>query len=101
MSVLTLEALDAKRTRVARVMKTLGHPARLRIVELLLENGPMPVKDIFAAVLISQSNASQHLKALESLNLLSSTRSGKQMLYEIANPSLANLLACVDKCVDC
>lgn len=101
MSVITLDAQAEKRARVARVMKTLGHPARLRICELLLEQGPMAVKDIFAAVAISQSNASQHFRAMESLGLLAATREGKQILYSIANPTLAKLLACVDECVDC
>ncbi|MDP5169573.1 MAG: metalloregulator ArsR/SmtB family transcription factor [Bacteroidia bacterium] len=91
----------AKLKRVARVMKTISHPARLAIVELLLEQGPLSVKTIYESIGISQSNASQHLKALEDVEVLISERDGKQILYRVLNPTVPRLLDCVQECVDC
>lgn len=91
----------AKLKRVARVMKTISHPARLAIVELLLEHGPLPVKQIYSHIGISQSNASQHLKALEDVSVLSSERNGKKILYHVSNPNVSRLLDCVQACADC
>ncbi len=104
MSVTAPNALrtdTAKLKRVARVMKTISHPARLAIVELLLEQGPLAVKTIYEQIGISQSNASQHLKALEDVEVLTSERSGKQILYHVSNPTVPKLLDCVQECVDC
>jgi ArsR family transcriptional regulator len=81
--------------RAARVLKSISHPARIQIVELLLERGPLPVKEIYESVSISQSNASQHLKLLEDAGVLISERDGKQIYYRAANPNTARLIACV------
>ncbi len=93
---------DSDRTqRIARTMKTIGHPSRLLIIELLLEKEKLPVKDIYEAVKISQSNASQHLKALEDIGVLGSIREGKNICYYIDNPTVEKLLMCVGECTDC
>ncbi len=101
MEVQALRTDAEKLKRVARLMKTIGHPARLSIVELLLEKGKMPVKDIYEAVQISQSNASQHLKALEAINVLVSEREGKNICYRIGQLPVDKLLQCVNECADC
>ena len=101
MELLALRNDPAKLQRVARTMKTISHETRLSIIELLLENGKMPVKDIYEAVGISQSNASQHLKALENVAVLGYVREGKNILYYIKNRNIRNLLQCVNDCVDC
>lgn len=82
-------------------MKTVSHPARLSIIDLLLERGAMNVTDIYENVGISQSNASQHLKALEDVGVLASDRDGKSILYQILNQQIAQLLQCVNECTTC
>lgn len=82
-------------------MKTVSHPARLAIIDLLLENGSLSVTDIYESVGISQSNASQHLKALEDIEVLSSLREGKSIRYEVQNAQIAQLLHCVNECTTC
>lgn len=101
METLALRQNTKKLNSIARIMKTVGHPSRLMILELLLENGPLPVKDIYEAINISQSNASQHLKALEDIDILQSERDGKNICYSIRNPQVARLLHCVNACSEC
>lgn len=99
---LTLLGNDpAKVKRVARLMKTVSHPKRLEIIEILLTHGRMSVKDIYEMVNISQSNASQHLKSLEDIDVLSSERDGKNIFYQIENKQISKLLQCVSECADC
>lgn len=90
-----------KLKRVARLMKTVGHPSRLLIIDLLLEHQRLPVKDIYEAVNISQSSASQHLKALEEIGIVASERDGKNICYMILNQQVGNLLGCVSSCASC
>lgn len=101
MEVLTLWKEPEKLKRVAKLLKIIGHPSRLLILELLLDRTSLPVKDIFEAVKISQSNASQHLKALEDVGVLTSERDGKNICYSIRNPEIRKLLDCVGSCANC
>ena len=90
----------AKIKRIAKVMRFLGHPVRLQIVELLLNEKRMNVKEIYKAVNISQSNASQHLKILEQADILSSDREGTNVYYWVSKAGVPNLMNCASKCVD-
>ncbi|MFK7920465.1 MAG: ArsR/SmtB family transcription factor [Bacteroidia bacterium] len=101
METISLRTDPDKLKRVARLMKTVSHPARLSIIDLLLERGAMNVTDIYENVGISQSNASQHLKALEDVGVLASDRDGKSILYQILNQQIAQLLQCVNECTTC
>lgn len=101
MDKIILKTDPEKLKRVARLMKTVSHPARLAIIDLLLEKGPLSVTDIYETVGISQSNASQHLKALEDIEVLSSVREGKSIRYEVGNTQISQLLQCVNECTTC
>ncbi|MCI4671309.1 MAG: metalloregulator ArsR/SmtB family transcription factor [Bacteroidia bacterium] len=99
--VLTIRKDKEKLRRIANLMKTIGHPARLAIIDLLLEKGRLPVKEIHESIEISQSNASQHLKALENLDVLRSEREGKNIFYRIHKMPVKTLLECVNHCDEC
>ncbi len=98
MHILTVRNDPAKLKRVANMLKRVSHPIRLLIVDMLLGKGRMPVKEIHEALGISQSNTSQHLKSLESVEILASHREGKQIFYSIQNHHIADLLECVNRC---
>ncbi len=87
--------------KAAKLMKTVSHPSRLRIIDLLLEKGRMSVKEIYESIGITQSNASQHLKALEDIGILISERDKKNILYRIQMTQIVKLLKCVNECADC
>ncbi len=92
---------EKKLERVSKIMKTIGHPSRLLIVSLLLDRGQLPVRDISEAIGISQSNTSQHLKALENIEILYAERQGTSVFYGILNMSVGKLLHCVNECATC
>lgn len=92
------------------MMKVVSHPSRLMIIDLLLEKGRLSVKEIYNSIEVqrsgdpknmSQSNASQHLKALEDIEVLSSQRDGKNIYYQIENLMISKLLTCVNECATC
>lgn len=87
-----------KLNRIAKVMRTISHPVRLLIVELLLEHDRLAVKDIYEAVEISQSNASQHLKLMEQVGILVNQREGAMVFYEVANQAMAKMLSAACQC---
>ena len=58
---------------IATVGKALGHPARIAIVRLLTARTTCTTGELVAALPLSQSTVSQHLKALKAAGLVEST----------------------------
>jgi ArsR family transcriptional regulator len=75
----------------AEFFKTLGHPARIRILEVL-QAGEASVADIAEAVGVSGSTLSQHLATLRRADVISSRRDGSQLIYQIVDPRVFQLL---------
>lgn len=75
----------------AEMFRTLGHPARIRILEIL-RDGEANVGDIAAAVGVTGSTLSQHLATLRRADIVSSRRDGSQVLYEVVDPRVFQLL---------
>ncbi|WP_431677554.1 ArsR/SmtB family transcription factor [Kitasatospora sp. KL5] len=75
----------------AEFFRTLGHPARIRVLELL-QDGPRPVRELLAEMDIEPSNLSQQLAVLRRTNLVTATREGNTVVYEMSTPDVADLL---------
>ncbi|HEX5947751.1 MAG TPA: metalloregulator ArsR/SmtB family transcription factor [Acidimicrobiales bacterium] len=75
----------------ADFFKTLGHPARIRILELL-RDGERPVSELIPEVGIEPSHLSQQLAILRRANLVRSRKEGSSVLYSVAEPRLFQLL---------
>jgi len=74
----------------------LGHPARVRILELL-RDGERSVGSLQAELALNSSGTSQHLAALRSIGLVSSRREGTSVFYRVRDPRVADLLAIARK----
>ncbi|GGJ67019.1 hypothetical protein GCM10010121_092170 [Streptomyces brasiliensis] len=76
----------------ADFFRILGHPVRIRVLELL-QDGPKPVRDLLAAIEIEPSNLSQQLAVLRRSGIVTATRTGSTVMYELAGADVAELLA--------
>jgi DNA-binding transcriptional ArsR family regulator len=76
----------------ADLFRTLGHPVRVRVLELLCEK-PMPVRDLLAEISVESSNLSQQLAVLRRSGLVASTRQGTTVVYAVTSPGVSDLLA--------
>lgn len=68
----------------AELLKALAHPRRLEIIQLLREE-KLCVSDIHTMLDLPQANISQHLMILRDAGVVSASREGKQMFYQIAD----------------
>ncbi|MDX2678180.1 ArsR/SmtB family transcription factor [Streptomyces sp. NY05-11A] len=75
----------------AEFFRMLGHPVRIRVLELL-QNGPMPVRDLLAAIEVEASGLSQQLAVLRRSGIVTSTREGSTVIYELAGGDVADLM---------
>ncbi|MDT4994093.1 MAG: hypothetical protein QOH97_3985 [Actinoplanes sp.] len=76
----------------AELFRTLGHPVRIRVLELL-QDGPKPVRDLLTAIEVEASNLSQQLAVLRRAGLVESARDGALVMYSLSTPDVADLLA--------
>lgn len=76
----------------AELFKALGHPARIRILELLAD-GETAVRDILSDTGMEPSHLSQHLAVLRRAGVVSSRREGNAVYYTTAHASVDALLA--------
>jgi len=76
----------------AQLFRVLGHPVRIRIIELLLA-GELTVGQLQAELSLDSSGTSQHLAALRHRGVLQSRRDGTSVYYGIRDPRVSQLLA--------
>ena len=71
--------------------KALGHPTRIKIIELL-EAGELCVCTIYEELEQSQPNVSQHLSKLKNANIVKSRKEGLKVFYSLKNEEIAQIL---------
>ncbi len=78
--------------KVARCMKALAHPLRLKVL-VALNDQELSVQDLVDAVGTTQSNVSQHLTIMRDKNILSSRREANQVFYRVGDCKVLELVA--------
>jgi DNA-binding transcriptional ArsR family regulator len=76
----------------ADFFKTLGHPARIRVLELLSDR-EYAVSEMLPEVGIEPANLSQQLSVLRRAGLVTARREGLSVSYMLTSPRVAELLA--------
>lgn len=80
----------------AELFKTIGHPVRIKILQLL-DKGELCVCDMIEQIDIEQSNLSQHLSVLKKQGLLDSRKDGQRVIYWLSYPLVKNLLVLAEQ----
>jgi len=85
------EVAEEIQVDVARVLKVLGDPNRIKIIELL-RDGEHCQCDIIPFVGQSQPTISRHLRLLEENGILLSRKDGVKVIYRISDPSVLKIV---------
>lgn len=80
----TQEFTDTQ-NQLARWAKALGHPARIAILQVLMNRQTCVCGEIVEELPLSQSTISQHLKALKEAGIIQGTLNGPTTCYCIDN----------------
>ena len=86
-----LEALG----EAAECLRTLAHPHRLRMVQMLLQ-GEFSVGELAEACGLPSAMASEHLRLMQRCGFLTSEKDGRQVFYRVAEPHLKQILGCIE-----
>src|SRR5699024_4454766 len=74
------------------IFKTLGHPARVRVLELLTQE-QRSVGELIPDVGLEASHLSQQLGVLRRAGVVRARKQGNEVIYALASPLVADLLA--------
>ena len=82
----------------AELLKSIGHPVRLRIVDILAAQGAKAVGELAEMLDVPQAIISQQLRILRLNGLVAADRRGGNAFYRLAEENLKNLLKCLRSC---
>ncbi len=75
----------------AEFFRTLGHPARIRVLEIL-QGGERPVSELLPEVGIEASHLSQQLGVMRRAGIIQSRKVGSNVYYSVGDPKFFELL---------
>jgi len=89
-----------KINRVAKILKTISHPVRLEILEVLEMEEPLTVSVIRERIgsEVEQSMLSHHLIKMKDNDILVSYKKGKHIYYSIADRQVLKIFDCLGGC---
>lgn len=87
------ELFDASLQKAAVYFKALAHPARLAIINYLIETGTCITGDISEELPLSRTTVSQHLQELKDCNLIQGTVEGTRVNYCINAEGLEDIVS--------
>jgi ArsR family transcriptional regulator, cadmium/lead-responsive transcriptional repressor len=77
---------------VAKYFRGLGDPSRLRILELLREEGELSVGELVGRLRLPQPKVSNHLACLRWCGFIKARREGRTVLNRISDPRVEAML---------
>jgi DNA-binding transcriptional ArsR family regulator len=79
----------------AECLRTLAHPHRLRMVQMLLQ-GDYTVGQLAEACDLPPAMASEHLRLMQRCGFLTSEKEGRKVFYRVSEPHLKSILKCIE-----
>jgi ArsR family transcriptional regulator, zinc-responsive transcriptional repressor len=81
-------------SEAAECLRTIAHPHRLRILQILSQ-GEHPVGELAEACELPSAMMSEHLRLMQRSRLLDSRRDGRHVYYFIVEPHVTAILQCL------
>ena len=81
MGVSKTELFTQEQNELANIARALGHPARIAILQHLVEINACICNDLVAELGLAQPTISQHLKELKQLGIIQGTIEGTSICY--------------------
>lgn len=90
----------SKLEKVAKILKTISHPVKLEILEILENEEPLDVSTIHSRINLNceTSMLSHHLSKMKDNGIVSAEKNGKQVFYRVTDRSILNIFDCIEKC---
>jgi DNA-binding transcriptional ArsR family regulator len=87
-----------KLERAASRLRSIAHPMRIAIIDLLSVREKMNVTQLYESLGIEQAATSHHLNILRTKGILESKRDGKMIFYSLKTTALIDIIDCINRC---
>jgi len=81
MGITKTEMYTEEQNKLALILKVLGHPARLAILQYIINQNACICNDLVEELGLAQATISQHLKELKNAGVIKGTIEGKSVCY--------------------
>jgi DNA-binding transcriptional ArsR family regulator len=100
MKTLIERTSSEKLNRAAEMLKTMAHPVRLAIIDLIKNNSKMSNTDIQNKLKLEQPILSQHLTLMRDKGIIDFEKSGKYSFYYLKQNEFMKIIDCVENCCE-
>jgi predicted transcriptional regulator len=81
MGVTKTDIYTAEQNKLASLLKVLGHPARIAILQYIINQKACICNDLVEELGLAQATISQHLKELKNIDIIKGSIEGKSVCY--------------------
>lgn len=81
MGITKTDLHSEQQNKIAQHFKVLGHPARIAILQYIIDRKSCICNDLVTELGLAQATISQHLKELKTIGILKGSIEGKSMCY--------------------
>lgn len=100
MAITKAQLFNKQQIKTAELAKALSHPARIAILEMLIQRDACICEDITNQLPLAQSTVSQHLKALKSAGLIRGDIDGVRVCYCLNKENMEELKSVMGSLLD-
>ena len=91
--------LDIRKVeKVAFILKAIGNPLRIGIIDALRKNQELTVKELTRQLEAEQSLVSHNLLNMKLKGILDSRREGKNIYYRLKLKEVLKVIECMEQC---
>ena len=87
-----------KLEKVAFILKTIAHPSRIAVIDMLKNGEELSVGEICIRLGLEQSLTSHHLSNMKLKGILGSRREGRSIFYSLKLKEVTGVIKCVESC---
>jgi ArsR family transcriptional regulator, zinc-responsive transcriptional repressor len=99
-AIATIKMTEMEHLReAAECLRTLAHPVRLRMVQLMLQ-GELTVGELAGACEIPSHMASEHLRMMQHCGFLHRRQDGRKTFYQVSEPAVEKIIKCIEQRFD-
>ena len=98
MSSLKVRLDKKKLERAAYVLKSVAHPVRISIIDLLQQKERLTVSELQEILQIEQSLLSHHLTNMRDKGVVETKREGKNVFYSLTDSSITSIIDSINTC---
>ncbi len=96
----TQQLSPAKLENAARILKSIAHPVKLQILQILRDEDEVDVSSLCQKIGMDCeiSMMSHHLSKMKDCGILQSNKVGKQVFYSLKDRTFLGLFTCMENC---